>query len=160
MQPSLSLTMLLYVVLVSILVILCLWYVWYRPIHKPTHAGGIVYKKEKGITLFLLVTSSANKSKWVLPKGKIEGSETGEFAAIREVMEEAGVSAKPVKKAGTVRYFKKGQRIAVVYFLMEFVHFYDTSSEGRKIAWLKKEEAVKRTASNNLKRILLKVKVH
>lgn len=137
--------------------VLILSFVWYRGTQKPTHAGGIVYKKEKGRILFLVVTSAANKNKWVLPKGRIEENETPAFAAVREVMEEAGVHAKPLKKAGTVKFYKKGRRTVIVYFFMEFVHFYDTSTENRRLAWVGKEEAVKRLGFTNARNIFSKI---
>jgi len=109
-----------------------------------THAGGIVYRQKGGQMLFLIVTSSTNKNKWVLPKGKIESGETPEATAVREVREEAGVIAKPVKQAGTVAYAKKGNRITVVYFLMEFEANNKGAMEDRKAEWLEKDEMLKR----------------
>ncbi|HWB24656.1 MAG TPA: NUDIX domain-containing protein [Chitinophagaceae bacterium] len=120
----------------------------------PTHAGGIVIKQEEGRRLVLLVTSSANKEKWVLPKGRIEKKETPEFAAIREVMEETGVSAKPLKKAGTVTYRRKSGRVRIVYFLMAFEAFYNTSTEGRKLAWVEKEKAIKMLGAHSAVKVL------
>jgi 8-oxo-dGTP pyrophosphatase MutT (NUDIX family) len=104
--------------------------------------------------LFLVVSSSDNKNKWVLPKGKIEKKETPEFAAIREVMEETGIEAKPVKKAGYVTYTKRGKRVTAVYFLMQFQAFHNTSSEGRAIAWVAKDEALHRLQHHNARVIL------
>ena len=41
---------------------------------------------------------------WTLPKGKIEPSETPREAALREVLEETGVSAKIICALGTTEY--------------------------------------------------------
>lgn len=55
-------------------------------------AGGCVYKKQDGNTLWLLGKHSGYH-KWVLPKGLIEVWETPSQAAVREVEEELTVKA-------------------------------------------------------------------
>jgi 8-oxo-dGTP pyrophosphatase MutT (NUDIX family) len=68
---------------------------------KEVSAGGIVYKKEKGQTLWLVTQHSWHKG-WVFPKGLIgdkEKNEPMEQAALREVEEEGGVKAKIVDPA-------------------------------------------------------------
>lgn len=39
----------------------------------------------------LLVTSSGNRERWIVPGGGLEPNEDSSEAAVREVMEEAGV---------------------------------------------------------------------
>jgi 8-oxo-dGTP pyrophosphatase MutT (NUDIX family) len=56
-------------------------------------AGGLV-KNEKGEMLFIF-----RLGRWDLPKGKLAGIETPEEGAIREVMEETGLSGLTVKNA-------------------------------------------------------------
>lgn len=60
-------------------------------------AGGVVIKDNKVIIVF------QNKTKtWALPKGHIDGDETEEQAAIREIWEEAGVEDLSfIKKLGS-----------------------------------------------------------
>jgi 8-oxo-dGTP pyrophosphatase MutT (NUDIX family) len=41
---------------------------------------------------------------WALPKGLIGPGESGEAAAVREVLEETGVEGRPLGKLGDVRY--------------------------------------------------------
>src|SRR5436305_1750988 len=136
--------MLLSIIVFPLLFVSALLLIWYGKRQKPTHAGGIVFKNEGNRTLFLIVSSTSQKNKWVLPKGRIEQNETPEFAAVREVMEETGIEAKVMKQAGTIRMNKKGGKALVRYFLMEFVHFHDTSTENRKILWLDKKAAIKK----------------
>ena len=50
-------------------------------------AGGGLVKNEKGEVLFMF-----RKGKWDLPKGKLDPGETMDACAVREVMEETGVS--------------------------------------------------------------------
>jgi len=116
---------------------------------KPTHAGGIVYKVQDGRKLFLMVTSSTSKYKWVLPKGKIDGYETPQVAAVREVLEEAGVTATIIKPAGMVTYKKKSQQITVAYYVMEFNKQAKKSTEGRDIDWVEKAVVIKRLANKD-----------
>ena len=61
-------------------------------------AGGIVVKNK-----FILMLRKKNGD-WVLPKGRIEISETKIEAAIREVEEETGIFAKVIKEVGDINY--------------------------------------------------------
>ncbi len=54
-------------------------------------AGGVVKSADKFLFIF-------RNEKWDLPKGKIEKGETAEFAALREVEEECGISGHSVVK--------------------------------------------------------------
>ena len=122
--------------------------------NRPTHAGGIVYRKDSGRTLYLIVSSSSIKNKWVLPKGHIEKNEKAIDAAVREVLEESGVLAKPVKKAGLNRYRKKGQHLACVYFVMELLQVKGQGVENRKVLWLEKPEALDKLGGGKMGRML------
>ncbi len=126
---------------------------------KPTHAGGIVYRKQDGRTLFLVVSSSSTKDKWVFPKGYIDKGEKPVSAAVREVMEEAGVRAKPLKKAGVTKYTKKGKPYCAVYYLMRFSEFKNQGLENRQVLWLEKDEALEKLGSANSASLLRKVVV-
>ncbi len=80
-------------------------------------AGGLVFVDGK-----LLVLERHNKA-WVFPKGHIDPGETALVAALREVKEEAGLSARIIERLGAssynfpesgVEHFK-----TVEWFLME-----------------------------------------
>jgi 8-oxo-dGTP pyrophosphatase MutT (NUDIX family) len=140
-------------------------------------AGGVVYKRSKvkgeGLKVFWLVTKSTPskkypKSVWRLPKGWIDDKENGKSpgpiatgvkraseselqkAALREVEEEAGISAKIVKKIGTESYF----RTEGVKKTMKFVTFYlmkwqsdlpeGPGFETEEVEWLKFNQARKK----------------
>lgn len=87
-------------------------------------AGGVVFKKENGQTLWLIVKPQGT-DRWQLPKGKIEEDENVFSAAKRETEEEGGVKVKVIKKIGSSSYFYfwEGSRRfkIVVYFLMQYL---------------------------------------
>ncbi|HSP56131.1 MAG TPA: NUDIX domain-containing protein [Dehalococcoidia bacterium] len=63
-----------------------------------TSAGGIVFRD--GQVLLLQRTGG----EWVMPKGHIEAGESPEAAAMREVLEETGLTATVVRPAGETQY--------------------------------------------------------
>ncbi|SDS08575.1 ADP-ribose pyrophosphatase YjhB, NUDIX family [Formosa sp. Hel1_31_208] len=101
--------------------------------------GGKVYNEQDKI-LFIY-----RNNKWDLPKGKIEGKETIERTAIREVEEETGVTGLSITKplATTYHIFKRNgnHRIKITYwFQMKTAYdgqLYPQEKEGiTKVAWL------------------------
>jgi len=87
-------------------------------------AGGVVFRKKDGQTLWLLI-NPATTDRWQLPKGHIDDDESSEKTAVREVLEEANTKAKPISKVDAIQYFYwlEGKRILkfVTFYLMEFV---------------------------------------
>lgn len=85
-------------------------------------AGGLVYRVEEGTTHVILISRLGGKV-WCLPKGHVEGRETLEQAAVREVKEETGVEANVVQKLGDVQYayydkWEKKKIFKTVYFFL------------------------------------------
>ncbi len=75
-----------------------------RPRVKVISSGGVVYRVEDGIPLFLLLTSN-KRGIWCLPKGLIEENEDEVTTAMREVREETGVSRVKLRgKVGQIKY--------------------------------------------------------
>lgn len=109
-------------------------------------AGGVVYKKEHGDTLFLIRKSTPSnsfytKNPWSLPKGWLDDAgdspgplgsgrqratqEQMQAAALREVAEETGIKAKIISRLGSDQFFfvnHTGERVlkTVSYYLMEY----------------------------------------
>lgn len=116
--------------------------------------GGKVYN-DKGDVLFIY-----RNDKWDLPKGKIEGVESIEETAIREVMEETGVAGLEIIKPLETTYhiFKRNGRykIKITYWFEMKTSFsgdlYAQEFEGiTKVAWLNPEqikEALKNSYAN------------
>lgn len=101
--------------------------------------GGKVYNEKKEI-LFIY-----RNDKWDLPKGKVEGRETIEQTAIREVSEETGVNGLEISKPLDTTYhiFKRNGRykIKVTYWFEMKTSFtgnlYAQENEGiTKVEWL------------------------
>jgi diadenosine hexaphosphate hydrolase (ATP-forming) len=61
-------------------------------------AGGLVFSGDR-----LLILKRFN-GVWLFPKGHIEPGETPEIAAIREVQEESGITARIIKKLDSTSY--------------------------------------------------------
>lgn len=95
---------------------------------KEFSAGGIVFKKQRNKTLWLVVQHSQHKG-WVFPKGLIgdkKENEKMEEAALREVEEEGGVKTKivhnkPIKVNYMYRFDEFLVKKTVYYFLMEYI---------------------------------------
>jgi 8-oxo-dGTP pyrophosphatase MutT (NUDIX family) len=89
-------------------------------------AGGVVLNDAKEIVVIVPTRRAADGSKVLaLPKGHPDPGESAADAALREVREEAGVSATVREKLGDVRYFyqRGGRRIAKVvsFYLLDYV---------------------------------------
>ncbi len=65
----------------------------------------------------------AGRVEWCLPKGHLEGEETAELAAVREIAEETGIHGRVVAALGLIDYWfsVEGKRVhkRVHHFLLE-----------------------------------------
>ncbi len=97
--------------------------------NKEFSAGAVIFRKEQGRVLFLVIFSNRNRV-WGFPKGHVEPNETEQAAALREIAEETGLQGleiisgfreEAVYEAISKRGQFKGQRIEKhsIYFLME-----------------------------------------
>ena len=78
-------------------------------------AGGIVMRGEEVLMI------RDRYGRWTFPKGHIEAGETAQEAAVREVMEETGVHARPGEQIGQVDYILSGgNEKQVTYFFMTY----------------------------------------
>jgi len=131
---------------------------------KEISAGGIVFKKVKDKTLWLIVQHSQHKG-WVFPKGLTsdhDGENNKQQTALREVREEGGVVAKIVNdKPLTNEYFYQfdNEKIKkkVYYFLMEYVSGseLDHDSEVSEALWLPENDVLKKLTFENDKKNFL-----
>lgn len=121
---------------------------------QPTHAGGLVYRDEAGCRKYLVVQASRGDD-WVLPKGHIERGESPAAAAVRELVEEAGVVAEIVAPLDLVEYRVGREEVRVLFFLMRAVGA-TLRHEGRGQEWLCYREAHARLTFPETRRIVEK----
>jgi 8-oxo-dGTP pyrophosphatase MutT (NUDIX family) len=119
-----------------------------------SHAGGVVHRDEGGPSEVLLVRARGEPHDWVLPKGHIESGETAAQAAQREVREEAGVEAEPIRFLGDFEFTAPdGEGVHVGYFLMRFLQRV-APDENRELRWCSFTEAATLTPFDNAREIL------
>ena len=99
--------------------------------------GAIVYHKFHG-NIELLLIKNQNGGHWSFPKGHVEGAETEEETAVREIMEETGISViLDTSFRHVITYAPKKETTKdVVYFLARAVT-YDYTPQEEEIAQIK-----------------------
>ena len=121
--------------------------------NRATHGGGVVFRLAREGPRYLLVEARGTRERWVFPKGHLEHGETAAVAARREVTEEAGVRARPIRRLRRVEQKKAGERILVAYFLMAYCGR-ATPLEDRRVRWLTFDEAMQALDLAKTRRVL------
>lgn len=112
-------------------------------------AGGVVVRERETIVIVPERRAADGRRVLALPKGHLDGDETPEQAAAREVREEAGVEARLLEKLGDVRYFyqRDGHRIAKLVSFFAFAYVSgdpaDHDHEVEEARWMPLEEAAR-----------------
>jgi 8-oxo-dGTP pyrophosphatase MutT (NUDIX family) len=110
-------------------------------------AGGVVVRDGQVAVIVPVKRGPQGHPVLGLPKGHLDGSESPEEAAAREVREETGLEADLISKLGEVRYWyhHKGRRIfkRVVFFLFKYRSgdVSDHDREVEEVRWMPLEEA-------------------
>jgi 8-oxo-dGTP diphosphatase len=105
-------------------------------------AGGIVLREApEGLQVALV--HRPEQADWSFPKGKLEGEETDEQAALREVAEETGYTCELGVLVGTIGYRDGKNRPKVVrFFLMRPLSGeFTPNDEVDELAWVPLGEA-------------------
>jgi 8-oxo-dGTP pyrophosphatase MutT (NUDIX family) len=132
-----------------------------RPRIKVVSSGGVVYRLEKGVVLFLLLTSN-KRGVWCLPKGLIEENEDEVTTAMREVREETGVSRVKLRgKVGQIKYqfgFRAKTFDKTVHFFLFETDQADAKvgTEHDAMEWMPYEKALQTLSYPNEKDMLTK----
>jgi 8-oxo-dGTP diphosphatase len=106
-------------------------------------AGGVVWRKiENGETEVLLV-HRPKYDDWTLPKGKLDGGETAEEAALREVEEETGLQVTLGDELPSTDYHDRfGRPKNVRYWAMDVTGGeFHPNKEVDEVRWLPLEAA-------------------
>ncbi|MCW2521737.1 MAG: hypothetical protein JWO63_72 [Frankiales bacterium] len=109
-----------------------------------TSAGGLVLDLSGSVPAGALIgrTNRRGQLLWSLPKGHLEGGETAEQAAVREVAEETGIEGTIVGELGTIDFWfiADGRRVhkTVHHFLLRAVggQLSDSDVEVTEVAWV------------------------
>ena len=121
-------------------------------------AGVIVFKRERGKLKYLVIKSFTGV--FGFPKGHIEAGETEKEAAVREVLEETGITTRIIdgfeKRNEYPIPFLKDTVKHVVYFLGEYISGTPTPQEKETsgVYFFSKEVAAKKFYFDNLKKML------
>lgn len=126
-----------------------------RPGHYFQQSGVIPFRKRKG-KLELLIVTSTNKKRWIIPKGVKEPHLSPKKSAIKEAREEAGIRGKVSRSAiGTYRYRKWGGTCTVKVFAMEVRKVFGQWEESfRDREWCSHKEALRRVDGKGLQQIM------
>ena len=119
-------------------------------------AGLILFRREDGETLFLLI-KNAEHGHWDFPKGHIDPGEDEMSAALRETREECGIT-EPRLLPGfreVINYDVKSGPKEAVYFLAESpTDRIVLSSEHTDFRWLPLHKAMSLFGFDNTRRLL------
>lgn len=101
-------------------------------------AGGILIRWVAAGRVEVACIYREARGDWTFPKGKLDGGETFEQAALREVHEETGMRCRIVRFIGTTNYtHRKGRPKIVAYYLMEVDNGeFSPTAEVDELVWL------------------------
>jgi 8-oxo-dGTP diphosphatase len=120
---------------------------------RSTHGGAVVFRLTGKGLRYLLVEASGTRDRWVFPKGRVKSRETAAATALREVAEEAGVRAQPLRRLRRVEQKQQGKGISIAYFLMAYAGR-TTPLDRRRIRWLGFDEALEALDLEKSRRML------
>ncbi len=110
-------------------------------------AGGVVVRGDQVVVIVPTRRAFDGSRVLALPKGHIDPGETPLTAAEREVREETGIEAEPVRELGEARYWyrRDGKTIpkSVTFFLFRYLggDTSDHDDEVEEARWIRLEEA-------------------
>jgi 8-oxo-dGTP pyrophosphatase MutT (NUDIX family) len=131
-----------------------------------TSAGGLVVDPASELPHAAVIArrNRAGRLEWCLPKGHLEGQETPEEAAVREIAEETGIRGRIVSALGTIDYWFTGddRRVhkVVHHFLLEATGGEltvedDPDGEAEDVAWVRVVDLADRLAYPNERRLAI-----
>ncbi len=135
------------------------------PVVNETSAGGVIVSVQGGraYTAVIARRNRGGRLEWCLPKGHLEGLETAEEAAIREVSEETGITGRVLRHLSTIDYWFSGtdRRVhkVVHHFLLEALSGTlttenDPDHEAEKVEWVLLDRVPSRLAYPNERQII------
>lgn len=136
------------------------------PVVNETSAGGVVISVQEGQPFVAIIArrNRGGRLEWCLPKGHLEGEETAEQAARREVAEETGIDGHVLAHLATIDYWFSGtdRRVhkVVHHYLLEahsgeLTVENDPDHEAEKVEWVHLDAAPARLAYPNERRVVM-----
>jgi 8-oxo-dGTP pyrophosphatase MutT (NUDIX family) len=130
-----------------------------------TSAGGLIVDVVDGraYTAVIARRNRAGRLEWCLPKGHLEGSETPQQAAVREIFEETGIEGRILRHLATIDYWFAGtdRRVhkVVYHYLLEatggeLTTLNDPDREAEDVAWVNLSEVASRLAYPNERHVV------
>lgn len=113
-------------------------------------AGGVVVRGDQVVVIVPTRRAADGSRVLALPKGHVDPGETPVEAAEREVREETGIVAEPVRELGETRYWyrRDGRTIGktVAFFLFSYVggDIADHDDEVEEVRWIGVGQAQKK----------------
>jgi 8-oxo-dGTP pyrophosphatase MutT (NUDIX family) len=110
-------------------------------------AGGVVVRRFSGVWQFVAIRPLGRSDVWALPKGHIDGRESEQETAVREVREETGMRTALDQLLGEVSYWFRadGDRIfkKVTFYLLRWQSGspMPQNTEVEEVAWFDLELA-------------------
>ena len=105
-------------------------------------AGAIVYRFKNDRPHVLVINAKKNPTHRIFPKGHLESGETGEQAARRELLEEAGISGRPLRFLAERSFEMNDNSYTVAYYLLYYESTEGPGEPGRSPAWCSVDEAL------------------
>lgn len=110
-------------------------------------AGGVVVRGEEVVVIVPTRRAADGSRVLALPKGHVDPGETPIQAAEREVREETGIVAEPVRELGETRYWyrRDGRTIgkSVCFYLFSYIegNSEDHDDEVEEVRWISLKDA-------------------
>lgn len=134
------------------------------PVIDEVSAGGLVINVISGEYRAAVIArrNRAGRLEWCLPKGHLEGAESPEQAAVREIAEETGIDGVIRRPLGSIDYWftGEGHRIhkVVHHYLLEMTGGYltvenDPDREAEDVAWIATDHLSAKLAYPNERRL-------
>lgn len=105
-------------------------------------AGALVYRINGTTIEFLVQKSKKRPDVWLFPKGHVEFGETNEEAALRELIEESGVSGKNIGFLHEFTVETENEIQRITFYLFQFSGIVGEPEKGRDPKWLDAPSAI------------------
>ena len=138
------------------------------PTRLETSAGGVVYHLDRQGQVEIALIRPRGDERWALPKGWVEKDESPQDAALREVREETGVTARVVESLERIEYWFRTRQEASPVLVHKYVDFFlmaavegdlaDHDHEVEEARWFTLDQAIEVAAFQSERQVLEKAR--